>query len=156
MPPYYRIIHEKHRSNPLGYGQMAARWNSKGVGIIYCANTISLVHTEWLSIKGPAVIDSLWLLVTLEIDNDIFTVEIQDLPKNWCQIPPINETRKIGDIWSKELISLGLKVPSARLPIIAFPEEHNLLLNPNHPNFHKRVNLKRLTELNFNLNKWSN
>ena len=155
MPLYHRIIHARHKSNPLGYGGGGGRWNSKGTGILYFANSISLAHTEWLSIKGPAVIASKWLLVTVQIDTKPFSIMAEDLPSDWIQNPPSRGTQKLGDIWTKETMSLALKVPSARLPLIAYPDEHNLLINPLHPDFTKTIVLKELTELNFNVNKWA-
>jgi RES domain-containing protein len=154
-PAYYRIIHARHNTNPLGYGNLSARWNSEDTGILYFANSISLAHTEWLSIKGPAVLASTWLLITVEIDTKPFSMMVEDLPSDWIQNPPSRATQKLGDIWAKELMSLALKVPSARLPLVAFPKEHNLLVNPHHNEFSKKVKLKKLTKLNFNVNKWA-
>jgi len=155
MHTYYRIIHARHRSNPLGYGNSGARWNSRGIDLIYSSNSISLIHVEWLSIKGPAVLKSSWLLVTIEIDVKPFTVVVEDLPSNWIQSPNIKTTQKLGDMWSKGSVSLALKVPSARLPIIAFPKEHNLLLNAHHREFLRKVKIKELSKLNFNVNEWA-
>jgi len=155
MYTYYRIIHARHRKDPLGYGNSAARWNSRGTEIIYCASSISLVHTEWLSIKGPAVLKTDWLLVTIGIGSKPFSVVVNDLPGNWSRRPPVRATRKLGDIWTKEKISLALKIPSARLPSKAFPNEHNLLLNPHHHDFRLKVRGIDIAKLSFNLNEWA-
>ena len=40
------------------------------------------------------------------------------------------ETQLLGDHWLEETRSLALRVPSA-----VIPEEHNYLINPQHPNF---------------------
>ena len=45
---------------------------------------------------------------------------------------PASATRLLGDAWARESRSAALAVPSAIIP-----EELNLLLNPNHPDFAK-------------------
>ena len=51
---------------------------------------------------------------------------------NWQQIPYSYETQVIGDDFINEGTSLALKVPS-----VVVPGDYNLILNPNHKDYHK-------------------
>jgi hypothetical protein len=51
--------------------------------------------------------------------------------------------------------SICLKVPSARILLKAYPREHNLLINPLHPNLLGEVKVVSVDDLFFNLNEWA-
>jgi RES domain-containing protein len=155
MPQYYRIIKRKYAGTPLSAGAGGARWNTRGVPLIYAGSNVSLVHLEFLCIKGGTVLMDTWSLVTLELPSDSPNLELEMLPTEWDSRPYPRSTQLFGRTWVQENISVALKVPSARLPIVSYPSEHNLLINPQHPNFTQEVHVKSIVDLYFNLNEWA-
>jgi RES domain-containing protein len=51
-------------------------------------------------------------------------------PPDWRDDPPPSLTAEIGDEWLESGVSLALAVPS-----LIVPEQHNVLLNPQHVDF---------------------
>src|SRR6478609_5924052 len=134
---YYRIIKREHASSPLGYGKNAGRWNSRNVPIIYACSTASLSMTEYLCIRGTALLTTKWSLVTYTVEIDTPSLEKETLPIEWDSRPYPLTTQLFGNRWVHDQPSVCLKVPSARLLLSAYPREHNLLVNPFHPDFAK-------------------
>ncbi len=59
-------------------------------------------------------------------------VAVADLQKNWRKWPHPKGLRDLGTSWVEAAKTVGLVVPSA-----VVPEEHNVILNPAHPDFAK-------------------
>lgn len=57
-------------------------------------------------------------------------VDASSLPSNWRAYPAPEALADIGDAWQNSRESLLLSVPSA-----VIPEENNVLVNPDHPDF---------------------
>ncbi len=114
-----------------GAAQNPGRWNAPGVPVIYTAESRSLaslevlVHTEDTQVL--AGVD--WAMVPVSIDESLIEV-LQDLPRDWRQLPAPQSTRTIGARWVTELRSAVLRVPS-----IVVDGEFNYVLNPRHPDF---------------------
>lgn len=149
---YYRLFENLSTRSPLGFGPVAGRWNHAGTPLIYTSNIISLPFMELYSIKGPVVAKSTWILASLEIKEEIPMLELDSLPADWNERPPSNSTKDFGTIWANSKEFLCLKVPSARIPLMAYPEEHNLLINPFHPDFYKSVKVISQEEVRFEIN----
>lgn len=149
---YFRFFLDAPLYPPLGFGSSAARWNHRMTPIIYASNHTEIAINEILSIKGAMVAKSNWIICTLNIDGPILELNPKDLPGNWNARPWPRSTQNIGTQWAKEMLSVGLKVPSARLSLSAYPEEHNLLINPLHPEFLKMVSVTDKEVFNFQLN----
>jgi len=122
----YRISHKKYTEHLNGEGafRVGGRWNNKGVRVVYTSTSIALaslevlVHTEGLPIpKGM-------LLLTFDVPDDLL-VSVGELPHDWNKVPPVSDTKNLGDDFIQNDKNLGLIVPSAIIP-----EEHNVLLNP--------------------------
>ncbi|MBW8244224.1 RES domain-containing protein [Muricauda oceani] len=140
--------------SPLGFGIGGARWNHSGIPLIYVSNFSSIVINEILSIKGSVVAKSNWILATLEIDeSSILFLRDTDMPKDWNHRPSGKSTKDIGSKWAADQKSVCLGVPSARLNLSAYPTEHNLLINPLHPDFGKVVSMEKSESFSFQLNK---
>ncbi len=152
---YYRLFLDDPAYAPLGFGTGVARWNRRMTPIIYAASQTSITINEILSIKGPTVAKLNWKLCTLNIVGPILELNLTDLPSDWNARPWLRSTQNIGTIWANEIASVGLKVPSARLNLSAYPEEHNLLINPLHPDFLKTVSVLDMEVFNFQLNDLS-
>jgi len=148
----YRLIENIKGRSPLGYGLGAGRWNQYGTPIIYTCNYSSLNFLELLSIKGPVVSLSDWILVTLEIQTELSYIERDELPSDWRQRPYPISTQQIGTAWAKQMVSPVLKIPSCRIPISSFENEFNVLINPLHPEFHQAVKLISTEDVGFEVN----
>jgi RES domain-containing protein len=155
MREYVRITSRANASKPFGYGRGGARWNSKNTPMIYAASSTALAITEFLCIKGSAVLKTQWSLITYSVISEPPHLETRTLPVDWDARPHPLSTQQFGELWVKSLSSVYLKVPSARLPLSAYPAEHNLLINPLHPDLLTNVKLISVTELFFNLNEWA-
>lgn len=149
---YYRLYEDIPSRSPLGFGLGGARWNHHGVPLIYLSNFPSIAIIEILSIKGSTVARSNWKISTFEIRESIAELGLNDLPKDWNKRPASSTTKDIGTLWARKMESVCLKVPSARLNLSTYSEEHNLLVNPLHPDFRKVVNYLSSEDFNFQLN----
>lgn len=149
---YFRLVEKRAGRSPIGYGTPPGRWNFRGTPIIYACNQISINFVELMSIKGSAVMLSEWQLVTLSIQVDIPHVLQESLPADWADRPYPFSTQKFGSAWAEKHISPFLKVPSARLPLIAYPAEHNLLINPLHEEAFKNIQVVDVSPVSFALN----
>jgi|SRR5680860_700096 len=153
---YFRLYEDIPSRTALGFGPGGTRWNHRGVPMIYLSNYSSIAINEILSIKGALVTKSTWILSTFEIQGEIQVFDLALLPEDWNSRPPGRTTKDIGTIFTRDLSSVCLRVPSARLNLSAFPEEHNLLVNPLHPNFSKEVVYQSSEPFNFQINDLSN
>ena len=149
---YYRLYEDIPTKSPLGFGLGGARWNRNGVPIIYLSNFPSIAINEMLSIKGSTVARSNWKICTFEIKGPIPELGLNNIPQDWNRRPASNSTKDIGTLWAREMKSVCLKVPSAHLNLSAYLDEHNLLVNPLHPDFRKVVNYIGSEDFNFQLN----
>jgi RES domain-containing protein len=130
-----------------GARRNGARWNSKGVPVLYCARSESLAMLE-LRVHAPHPYPRTRLRFVIEVPDDaVHEVPVTELPKGWNKLPPSPASRRFGDEWVAAGSSLGLLVPS----VIA-SEERNLLLNPAHARFREvRVVRKSRARLDIRL-----
>lgn len=149
---YYRLYENLSTRSALGFGPGGGRWNHGGTPLIYASNIVTLPFMELFSIKGAVVAKSDWILATLEILGKIPTLEINSLPEDWKKRPAPNSTKDFGTYWANSKEFLCLKVPSSRVPLMAYPEEHNLLINPFHPGFYNSVNVIWEEKVGFEIN----
>jgi RES domain-containing protein len=149
---YFRLIEAVKGRSGLGYGLAPGRWNQAGTPLIYACNASSLNFLELLSIKGPVVTQSAWKLIVLEVSELIPSLDASQLPHDWKNRPHPSSTQEFGSAWAKALISPALKVPSCRIPLQNYPTEHNLLLNPLHPEFQKNVQIVEELDVSFEVN----
>ena len=108
------------------------RWNKPGLAVLYLAESRALAVLEVLAnLPANAAPNDLRLL-TLELPANfsLETVPLRTLPADWQNYPRSSVTSTLGSRWLKEQRTLALRVPS-----VLVPQEHNLLLNPAHPEF---------------------
>ncbi|MES2863129.1 MAG: RES family NAD+ phosphorylase [Bacteroidota bacterium] len=131
----FRIVHTKW-ANSLTASGYAARWNSTGLFVIYTAENCSLACLENLVHRNGFGSDSDYSLLTISFPDSVQMLEVdsKDLPKGWNDITEKGHLicRTIGDNWIRNQQSAILLVPSAIIP-----NERNVLINPNHPDFKK-------------------
>ncbi|MDR7128429.1 RES domain-containing protein [Algoriphagus sp. 4150] len=149
---YFRLIENLAGRSSLGYGLGAGRWNQYGTPIIYACSISSLNFLELLSIKGAVVTKSKWKLVLLEITGQIPELDATLLPSDWKNRPHPRSTQDFGTAWAKGMISPVLKIPSCRIPLLSYPSEHNLLINPLHPDFRNSVKPIEEWDVSFEVN----
>jgi RES domain-containing protein len=132
----WRIVKHRLARTALdgeGARHFGGRWNSKGVAVVYLAQSQSLAALEILvHIDSPQLLEH-YVAVPVSIDpNLIARIDLPTLPKNWKTYPPPKKIRAIGDDWVAAASSVVLQVPSVIVPL-----ENNFLLNPHHPDFPK-------------------
>jgi RES domain-containing protein len=134
----YRLVIRDYAAFALS-GDSAAehpgRWNHRGYRAVYTAESRALAALElYVNFSEEDVINLEFSLFELHIPPEVRTTDLKlkDLPKDWRSIPPSDSTRDIGTEWLSQGVTAVLTVPS-----IIIPEEKNLLLNPNHPDFRK-------------------
>lgn len=151
---YYRLYENIPERTALGSGTNGGRWNHTGIQMIYTSNSATLTMMEIYSIKGPVVSIAKWILATLEVPDEIAMLDIGSLPVDWNKRPHSTSTKNFGTIWANEKKSLSLMVPSARIPLSCYPKEHNVLLNPRHPEFDSAIKVVSTEEINFQINRF--
>ena len=151
---YFRLMENVPGRMPLGYGKAAGRWNLMGTPMIYACNQSSLNFLELLAIKGPSVSTASWSLVTLRVQGDIPRLHPDDLPADWTQRPYPRSTQEFGSQWAQGMTTPYLKVPSCRIPASSYPTEHNLLINPLHPNRTDLVEVINVEPVQLEVNAW--
>jgi RES domain-containing protein len=130
----YRISNSAYKNDISGTGAklMGARWNSKGMPVLYTSQHISLAVLEMLvntNFKDYEIaLDLMYLKFPDELP--VTVVDPRNLKNNWRS--DFEYTRYIGDEFLKQKESLILKVPSA-----VIQEEYNYLANPMHADFKK-------------------
>ena len=147
----YRLYENIPTHSALGFGLGSGRWNHAGTPLIYASNMVTLPFMELYSIKGPVVASSDWVLATLEIPDEIPELDIESLPQNWNWRPARNATKDFGTVWANTQQFLCLKIPSARIPLMAYPKECNILINPLHPDFHGLIKMISEERVDFTL-----
>lgn len=116
-----------------GARRFGGRWNHEGYSVVYTSQHLSLAALEVLvHAQGRSALADL-LCLEIQIPNGLSeTLPRSDLPPDWRSPDPPEALRDLGTRWLVEQRSVALWVPSA---VIA--KEHNVLVNPRHPDFTK-------------------
>jgi RES domain-containing protein len=105
------------------------RWNEPGTAVVYLSEHLSLAALEVLVHLDPSDAPDGWTAWSAEVpDADITWLPAADLPPDWRTEAVPGACAALGTAWAAELRSPVLAVPSALVP-----REHNLVLNPRHP-----------------------
>jgi RES domain-containing protein len=132
----FRIVKAKYADSCLegrGARDYGGRWNSKGRAVVYTGSSIALCTLEMLvHIHDIGLLRLAYRVMELDVpDSWVKTIDSSMLPKDWT-MPEHPECKRVGDEWLGSGGSAALRVPSAVVPM-----EHNVLLNPAHPDFEK-------------------
>ncbi len=136
----FRISKEVH-AHSLSSSGSANRWNMKGQQVIYTGSSRSLSSLELVVHRGAIQPTTSYKMMVISIaDEDylIKQVQLKDLPSNWRTLGGYSALQTIGYTWYNNRESLVLKVPSA---IIVY--EYNYVINTEHPDFRRSVQLVR-------------
>lgn len=133
----YRLTRSKYPAFS-GRGSLLAngRWHWAGVPVVYCAESRALAALEALVHTRKDQIPSDYVTFELMIDDSVVRIlSTLEVPADWREIEPV-QAGTVGTEWMKSQSSAGLVVPS-----VVIPEERNLLLNPEHPDFQSGVRI---------------
>jgi len=132
----FRLTRKKYYSILSGFGASVSggRWNSKGVEIIYSAESRALAMAEVAVHLSVGNLPSDFLMSEIEIPKSITNklLKLNDLPEGWENFPMNKTTQKIGDRFIYSKSACVLQVPSA-----VVRGDFNFLINPYHPDFEK-------------------
>jgi RES domain-containing protein len=134
----WRIVKRKFRRAAFtgeGARRYGGRWNSKGVAVVYVAQSQSLAALEMLAHLDSADLLRYYVAIPVSFDSRLVTeVGVSSLPKNWKNYPAPRSLRAIGDAWVSSGKSAVLRVPS-----VLVPSESNFLVNPRHSEYENLV-----------------
>lgn len=132
----HRISHHRWRTEFwTGNGGIDndGRWNTKGHRVIYASESRALSTLETLVHENRLSRLKEFCLGDGDVPDEFIQVlDIKSLPEDWRNPAYDPGTQAIGDKWLEEKKDLAMKVPSA-----VIPEEWDVLINPEHPNFKK-------------------
>ena len=136
MPVAWRIV-KPYRVADAFSGEGAqiygGRWNPIGLAMVYAAESKSLAALEILVHVDAAELLDNYLCIPIHFDSQLLrTLDFRDLPDDWRSPLLPSSTRRMGQTWAEDGLSVVLKVPS-----VLVPGESNYLINPRHPNFGK-------------------
>jgi len=127
----YRIAKTQYIDDLTGMGARlyGDRWNHKGIGIVYTAESRALATVEYLVHVPLSLVPHGVSMATLHIPDRIKpkTIVIMKLPANWRTYPPPPALADLGTQWALSQETLLLRVPSA---VVA--HEWNVLIKPLH------------------------
>lgn len=132
----YRLSRKKYADTLSGKGAalFGNRWNSKGVEMVYTADSRALAMAEVAVHLSIGKLPKDYMMLEINIP-DSCTSEIlnsKKLSKGWNRNPPLAITQDLGDAFISEGKSVLMKVPSA-----VVPGDFNYIINPFHKDFKK-------------------
>lgn len=124
--------YEAHDLGGKGAEKTGGRWNRPGRPVVYTASSVALACLETVVHLNADDLPLNRFLVQVEVSDDVWQSRRRlapaDLPVGWSAIPEGKVSLDIGDAWLQAAPSALLVVPS-----VIVPEEHNVLINPLHP-----------------------
>jgi RES domain-containing protein len=111
-----------------GARRVGGRWNSPGLPMVYASQHLSLAVLESLVHYDVSFLPDDLTAYGVDVP-DAMVERLDGAPEDgWDTDPAFHASRAVGDAWLRAATGLALAVPSA-----VIPEEHNVLLNPRHP-----------------------
>lgn len=135
MPVVWRISKKDHIDfDGEGVRRYGGRWNRAGTAVVYASENLSLAALEYfVNLAADLLPDDLVAIpATLPQRLKSRDIGADELPDNWRDNPAPETLKGQGTEWVRSGVSALLWVPSA-----VIPEERNVLLDPNHPDFKK-------------------
>lgn len=114
-----------------GARRSGGRWNRIGSSVIYASTTIALACLETVVHLAAGDLPLSRYLVRIDVPKDLFAAVLhldRSALVGWDAEPPGKVSLDAGERWLASKQSLLLGVPS-----VIVPEEHNILINPAHP-----------------------
>lgn len=131
----WRITTVRHAATAFsGIGSRSAggRWTPRGRLAVYTAEHASTAILEMLVHMEPAHFGSNFVLISADLPDELHMeiVDPEDLPEDWRTRFEDDPLQQVGTAWLDRAASVALIVPSS-----VVPAEHNIVLNPEHPDF---------------------
>lgn len=143
----FRLTRQKYAHELSGYGAslFGNRWNSKGIKMIYAAESRALAMAEVVVHITLANLPSDFMMVEIDVPDSlsIGVIERTKLAENWNAHPFQYFTQQMGDEFIRNQEHAILKVPSA-----VVKGDYNYLINPIHPEF-KNIYIKNASHFPF-------
>ena len=112
-----------------GAVRYAGRWHFAGAPVVYSATSRALAALEILVHLEIRHAPPDFVLIPAEVPDELITV-LEDPPPGWDALPSGDASRRAGGDWLRSRGSVAFRVPS-----LVVRGEHNVLLNPLHPDF---------------------
>ncbi|NCT18746.1 MAG: RES superfamily protein [Flavobacteriaceae bacterium CG_4_8_14_3_um_filter_34_10] len=132
----FRLSRKKYANELSGKGAgfSGNRWNTKGVEMIYCAESRALAMAEVMVHLPVYFLPKDFVMLEIRIPDSVKIKEVlpKELPEMWNGFPHHPKTQWIGNQFIKTNEFVVLKVPSA-----VVQGDFNFLLNPFHSQFKK-------------------
>lgn len=136
----FRLARLKYAKSLSGKGAAKSgnHWNSKGVEMIYTAESRALAMAEVLVHISLNQMPSDYKMLTIKIPDDIKIKNLKalELPISWNSHPPSIYSQQVGDAFIMANDFCVLKVPS-----VVVYGNFNYLINPYHKDFN-RIKIK--------------
>ena len=114
-----------------GARRFGGRWNRAGRSVVYTSEHLSLAALETLAHAERSRFERTYVAFRVEVPVElVLELRPEDLPHDWRARPVSAGAREAGDAWLAQRASVALRVRS-----VLVPQEHNLLLDPEHPRF---------------------
>jgi RES domain-containing protein len=129
----WRIAKRQHAAfDGIGAFTYGGRWNSPGNRAVYTSTSLALAVLEVLVHLPGQKVPNNYVAIPADIPDqlrhDFYLVTA--LPTQWRSRAEHRALIRLGDAWIANGRAAVLRVPSALIP-----DEENVILNPNHPDF---------------------
>ena len=131
----YRIARERYADDLSGTGarMYGGRWNSKGIALLYTAESRALAAMELAVHIDLNDLPMDLMLISIRLPESAAPQDVSTF-EGWDQHPPGFETQVCGTHFVVEREYLSMRVPS-----VVVKGEYNILINPEHPDFREVV-----------------
>lgn len=119
-----------------GAVRYGGRWHLAGTPVVYAATSRALAALEVLVHLEIRHAPPGFVLIPADVPDELIA-DLGEPPPGWDALPPGDVSRRAGKAWLESRRSVALRVPS-----IVVRGEHNVLLNPLHPEL-ERVEIGR-------------
>ena len=123
--------YEAHDLSGKGAELTGGRWNRPGTPLVYASTSRALACLETLVHLGSSALPLNRYLVEIQVPAPVWSQAVpapSESLMGWDALPAGRVSLSWGTDWATSGASLLAKVPS-----ILVPEEHNVLINPRHP-----------------------
>jgi RES domain-containing protein len=123
--------YQAHELSGKGAELSGGRWNRPGTPLVYASISRALACLETVVHLGAGSLPLNRYLVTIELPQALWDAAIVLDPAalvGWDAEPAGQASLAWGEAWAR-----GNRSLLARVPSVIVPEEHNVLINPRHP-----------------------
>lgn len=137
MLTVWRLCSERYADSAfegIGAKRVGGRWNSRGTPVVYTSESLALAALELLvhvrAEDAPDDLIAIYARVPRALIIEPFGAEGASLPSGWRSVSGNAQLVALGDRWQQSGEAAAMLVPS-----VVIPQESNILLNPEHPDF---------------------